>query len=66
MKYSGIDISIFAPHSTRGASCGKAKLVLPIDTIINTIGWSKDSVFRRFYDKPVCQRSLFSSAVMEM
>ena len=66
MKYSGIDVSIFAPHSTRGASCGKAKLVLPIDTIIDTIGWSKDSVFRKFYDKPLCQKSLFSSVVMEM
>ena len=55
MEATGIDLSIFAPHSTGGASCGKAKLVLPLYKIINTIRWSKDSVFRKFYDKPLCQ-----------
>ena len=66
MGASGIDLSIFAPHSTRGASCGKAKLVLPLSTIISTIGWSKDSVFRKYYDKPLCQRTHFGTVVMNM
>ena len=66
MGAAGIDLSIFAPHSTRGASCGKAKLVLPLCTIINTIGWSNDSVFKKFYDKPLCQRTQFGTVVMNM
>lgn len=54
MKQAGIDVSIFKPHSMRAASTNAAYAMrIPVDTIIRTVGWSKDSVFRKFYKKPV-------------
>ena len=49
---AGIDVTIFKPHSTRAASCSKAKTnFVPIEQIIKTAGWSNSQTFLKFYDK---------------
>lgn len=54
LQNSGIDVKMFKPHSTRSASASTAcALRIPVDTIIRTVGWTKDSVFRKYYNKPV-------------
>lgn len=54
MAKAGIDTSVYKAHSTRAAvtSAAKGKKV-PIDTILSTAGWSSESTFARFYDKPI-------------
>ena len=52
MQKSGIDISVFKPHSTRSASTSKAAAKqIPLRTIMNTAGWSRQSTFTKFYKK---------------
>lgn len=54
MAKAGIDTSVYKAQSTRAAvtSVAKGKQV-PIDTILCTVGWSSESTFVRFYDKPI-------------
>lgn len=54
MAKAGIDTSVYKAHSTRAAvtSTAKGKQV-PMDTILSTAGWSSESTFARFYDKPI-------------
>lgn len=54
MAKEGIDTSVYKAQSTRAAvtSAAKGKQV-PIDTILCTVGWSSESTFVRFYDKPI-------------
>ena len=54
MKNAGIDITIFKPHSTRAASTSRAASKnIPVRTIMNTAGWSRQSTFAKFYHKPI-------------
>lgn len=54
LKNSGIDTQIFTSHSTRAATASKAKQKdVPLDTILNTIGWASAQTFQKFYQKPV-------------
>ena len=56
MSSAGIDTSIFTPHSLRAASTSAAaRNKVPLDTILATAGWSKESTFRKFYNKPINQ-----------
>ena len=50
MAKAGIDTSVYKAHSTRATVKGKQ---VPIDTILSTAGWSSESTFARFYDKPI-------------
>ena len=51
---AGIDINTFKPHSTRAASTSAAdKLSVPLSSIMKAATWKKDSVFRKFYRKPI-------------
>ncbi|XP_021365911.1 uncharacterized protein LOC110458506 [Mizuhopecten yessoensis] len=53
LKKSGIDTSVYKPHSTRSASMTAAKAAhVPISTILQTAGWSKECTFRKFYCIP--------------
>ena len=53
---AGIDVSVFKPQSTRAATTSKAALLhVPLDTILQTAGWSQKCTFRKYYDKPVTQ-----------
>lgn len=61
---AGIDLSIFSPHSTRSASTSKAAKFLPLATVLKTAGWSRESTFRRYYEKPVDHKFDFCQAVL--
>ena len=51
---SGIDTKMFTSHSTRAASATKAhQKEIPLDTILNTIGWESAKTFQKYYHKPV-------------
>ena len=51
---SGIDTKIFTSHSTRAASATKAhQKEIPLDTILNTIGWESAKTFQKYYQKLV-------------
>ncbi|XP_069121449.1 uncharacterized protein [Argopecten irradians] len=53
---AGVDMTIFTPHSTRAASASAAfRANVPVQTILNTAGWSKESTFAKFYLKPVAK-----------
>ena len=53
LKLAGIDASIFAGHSTRGASTSAAAGAgLTTIDIMNAADWSTGSVFRRHYYRP--------------
>ena len=65
MQDSGIDISIFKPHSCRAASVSHAnKVGVPLATILRTAGWSSDCTFRKFYNKPITNDTSFAEAVL--
>ena len=64
MGAAGINLSLFSPHSTRAASSSKAVLQLPLSTILTAVGWSRDSTFARFYNKPIAASGQFALAVL--
>ena len=49
---SGIDISIYKPHSTRAASVSRAKAdSVDVNEILKTAGWTNNRTFEIFYNK---------------
>lgn len=53
LSLSGIDISKFAPHSTRSAAVTSAfKCGVPLDVILKTANWSNSQTFFKYYNKP--------------
>ena len=65
MDKAGIDVNCFKPHSTRAAASSHAKAKgAPLSVIMNTAGWTQNSTFRKFYDKPVQGKSCFQSAIL--
>ena len=49
---AGINVSIFKAHSTRAASCSKAKREgVPIKEILKHAGWRNNRTFEKYYDK---------------
>lgn len=64
LEDAGIDISIFAAHSVRGASSSAATVVgVTTNDILKAADCSTNSVFRRFYYRPV-HSSKFKDAVL--
>lgn len=54
LEEAGIEIDIFKAHSTRAASCSRAKRDnVNIDEILETAGWTNQRTFERFYDKVI-------------
>ena len=51
LKLSGVDMSVYSAHSTRGASTSAAASKVPVDTILRTAGWKKECTFQKFYKK---------------
>ena len=65
MSEAGIDTRIFTPHSMRSASVSAAsRAKVPLETILATAGWNKDSTFRKYYDKPLVRQD-YSTKVIE-
>ena len=48
LNASGVDVSIFQAHSTRGASTSAAAMA-GVTTIMEQAGWSQQSTFCRYY-----------------
>jgi len=64
LKLAGIDVSIFAGHSTRGASTSAAAGAgITTTDIMNAADWNMESIFRRHYYHPSHDVS-FSRAVL--
>ena len=54
MRKAGLDITKFTPHSIRAASTSAAMWSgIPIESILATAGWTKESTFRKYYNKPL-------------
>lgn len=65
MLNAGVDLSIFTPHSVRGASTSSAlRGKVPLQTILETAGWSKASTFMKYYNKPLKDNN-FSTVILE-
>ena len=61
---AGVDTEIFSRHSTRCASTSKALMSVSTDVILATAGWTEESTFRKFYNKPVAVTNQMSLAVL--
>ena len=61
---AGIDVNMFTAHLVRGASSSAAAMAgVTTNDILKAADWSTDSVFRRFYYRPV-HSSVFGDAVL--
>ena len=71
LSSAGIDTKKFRPHSTRAAAVSAANnnnnnnSSVPLDEILTTAGWSSESTFATFYNKPAVKESHFASSVLE-
>jgi hypothetical protein len=66
LNIAGIDMTIFTPHSVRSASTSAAfKAKVPLETILNTAGWSQASTFRKYYNKGIKTSQDFSKAILK-
>ena len=53
LKDSGVDVSRFSAHSTRGTSTSTAAAAgISTLEIMERAGWSNQSTFERFYHRP--------------
>lgn len=57
MTLSGVDTTMFTPHSTRAASTSKVFNKVPLQTIMKSASWRSDCVFNKFYNKPIARSS---------
>ena len=62
---AGIDTSVFSAHSTCCASASKAITTISADMLIRAAGWSQESTFRKFYDRPVALTNQMCFSVLE-
>ena len=66
MKSSGLDLAIFTPHTGRSASTNTAlRANVPLQSILATAGWTRESTFSRYYNKPV-QDTSYSTKIIEV
>ena len=62
---SGVDLSVFTPHSTRSAATSKAGARVPLTTIMGAAGWRSESTYRRYYEKPIDKSGSFGEALLK-
>ena len=68
MEKSGIDVSLFKPHtcSTRASATSKAFFkYVPIEHILSVAGWSSSDTFAKVYKKPVINTDSFSTVLLQ-
>ena len=66
MEKSGIDVSLFKPHSTRATATSKAFFkYVPIEHILSVAGWSSSDTFAKVYKKPVINTDSFSTVLLQ-
>lgn len=65
LRQAGIDTSVFAAHSTRGAAGSKAAAAgIPIQSILNQGHWARESTFAKFYKRDAKDINLVETAVL--
>ena len=65
MTLAGVDTKRFGPHSVRSASTSAARQSgLPLDKILKAAGWSRESTFRKYYEKPMDRSGEFANSVL--
>jgi len=69
LRASGVDVSCFSAHSTRGTSTSAAAAAgISTPEILVRAGWSNESTFERFYHRPsqdVNKAASFGGAVLQ-
>ena len=67
MKDSGIEVTIFTPHTNTAAATSTAKQAgLTIADIMRCAGWTNAQTFHRYYDKLISQsESVFSTRILD-
>ena len=66
LNLAGIDTTKFGAHSTRSASTSAAKAMdVSLDVIMESAGWTQESTFARFYNKPVTRKDNFGNSVLQ-
>ena len=67
LEEAGVDTKLYKPGSVRVATVNKASLVgVPVDEILRTGGWTRESTFRKFDNKPVMKEKVFDRRVLEL
>ena len=67
MKNSGIDTNQFTAYSTRAAAVSKAaETSIPMECILKTAGWSRESTFAKFYHKNIVTETSFSETILNV
>lgn len=69
LRASGVDVSCFVAHSTRGTSSSAAAVAgISTPEILDQARWSNESTFERFYHRPsqeVTKATSFGGAVLQ-
>ena len=61
---AGVDMSIFAPHSTRAVITSAAsRTKIPLETIIKTAGVVCESTFAKYYKKPLMRTQTVDESI---
>lgn len=67
LGHAGVDTTNFTPGSTRAASTSKAQRGgTPLEDIMRAAGWSRQSTFTTYYNKPLAKVSQFATNVLKM
>ena len=67
LNMAGVDVGIYKPHSTRAAATSAAhRKGVNIKEILNVAGWSRETTFARFYNRPLqtTTNSSFADAIL--
>lgn len=66
LNLAGIDTAKYTAHSTRSASTSAAKTMdIAIDIIMESAGWTQESTFVKFYNKPIMSKNNFGSCLLQ-
>ena len=65
LELAGVDTTKFGAHSTRAATTSAAKAMnMPIDIIMQSAGWPRESTFGKYYHKPVATQANFGNFLL--
>ena len=66
LELASIDTKKFGAHRTRSASTSAAKAMdISINTIMESAGWTQESTFVRFYNKPIISKDNFGNSLLQ-
>lgn len=65
MHLAGVNTEVYKAHSTRAAVASAANYsCIPVDQIMQSIGWSSERTFSQYYNKPIDGGSHFVNALL--